>query len=335
MVPFNPPRQQADFVEKMFDCVVCGSCVVDVLVRPVPLDAPLGVGQLLRTDPLVLSTGGIVSNAGITMARLGIRIGAMTYVGDDPWAEVLRSNYRSEGIITDSLLTHPTAPTSTTAVVIDATGGRSFLHAVGAPKQLDKQTFLDRLDLFARSRAMLLGYFPLLPKLLDDLPEVLSAIRQVGCLTALDAAGDGGTLAALERCLPLLDFYVPSHSEAQHQTGETDPRKILEAFRSAGASALIGVKLGEQGALLSPRKNQFFEIPAAKPPSPVIDTTGAGDCFFGGLLAGILRGLEISDAGRLAAAAGAYCVTRVGASTGIRDYATTAKLAKIDGRRSP
>lgn len=316
-------------MEKQLDCVVCGSCVVDVLVRPVSLDAPIGAGQLVRTEPLVLTTGGIVSNAGITLARMGMRVSAMTYVGDDAWAEVIRTRYQSEGIDTKELLTHPSAPTSTTAVMIDATGERSFLHAVGAPKQLDKHTFLDRLDFFARSRVMLLGYYPLLPKLLDDLPEVLSAIRNSGCQTALDAAGHGGTLGPLERCLPNLDYYVPSLSEAKHQTGENDPRKIVDAYRGAGSTGLLGVKLGKEGALLSPRLHEFLDIPAMTPPDQVIDTTGAGDCFFGGLIAGLLRGLDVDDAGRLAAATGACCVTGLGATTAIQDFAATAKLAGL------
>ncbi len=316
-------------VDKQLDCIVCGSCVVDVLVRPVNLDGPIGAGKLIQTEPLVLTTGGIVSNSGITLARLGMRVAAMSYVGSDPWAEIIRTRYQAEGIDTAALLTHPNAPTSTTAVLIDDNGERSFMHAVGAPKQLDKQAFLDHLDLFANSHAMLLGYYPLLPKLLDDLPEVLATIRQTGCLTALDAAGDGGTLDPLERCLPHLDFYIPSHAEAQNQTGEADPRKIIDAYRGAGAVGLVGVKLGEQGALLSPRNNEFIEILAVQPHAPVIDTTGAGDSFFGGLLTGVLRGLEVAEAGRLAAATGACCVTGLGASTAIRDYDSTARLARL------
>ena len=68
------------------DCVVCGSCVVDVLVRPVPLDEPIGAGKLIRTEPLELTTCGIVSNSGITRARLGRRVDAFTYVGKDSCA---------------------------------------------------------------------------------------------------------------------------------------------------------------------------------------------------------------------------------------------------------
>lgn len=316
-------------MEKKFDTIVCGSCVVDVLVRPVSLDQPIGGGRLVRTDPLALTTGGIVSNSGITMARLGMHVAAMTYVGDDPWAEVIRTRYTEEGIDTAELMMHPSAPTSTTAVLIAPDGERSFMHAVGAPKQLDQRAFLDRLDFFASSRSMLLGYYPLLPNLLDDLPEVLAAIRQTGCLTALDAAGDGGTLESLEPCLPHLDCYVPSLAEATHQTGETDPQKIIAAYRAAGARELLGVKLGEQGALLSPHVGEFIEVPTIPAPGTVVDTTGAGDCFFGGLLTGLLKKLDAKQAGRLASAAGACCVTGLGATTAIKDYATTARMADV------
>jgi sugar/nucleoside kinase (ribokinase family) len=61
----------------------------------------------------------------------------------------------------------------------------------------------------------------------------------------------------------------------------------------------------------------------------VVDTTGAGDCFYGGLLTGILRGMSPADAARLAAAAGACCVTELGATTAIRDFAATARLAAL------
>lgn len=314
-------------MEKSLDCVVCGSCVVDVLVRPVDLSTAIGCGNLLRTEPLVLTTGGIVSNAGITLARLGMRTAAFTYLGDDAWADVIRRRYAAEGVDASHLKTLPHEGSSTSAVLIDADGERSFLHAVGAPKKLDKQAFLNKMDLWRRSRAMLLGYYPLLPNLQDELPEVLTEIRKAGCLTALDAAGDGGAMQPLDRILPQLDVYVPSFDEAQHQTGEDDPRKIVETYRSAGARGLLGVKLGSDGALLSPKDGEWIKVDAVSPPGEVVDTTGAGDCFLGGLLCGLLRGMDAADAGRLGAAAGACCVTALGASEGVQDFETVAKLA--------
>jgi sugar/nucleoside kinase (ribokinase family) len=316
-------------MDKAFDCVVVGSCVVDVLARPVTLSQPIGAGRLIESEPLRLTTGGIVSNAGIAMARLGMRVAAFSYVGNDEWADIIRHRYADEGVDTSSLITREPGATSTTAVLIDPTGERSFLHCVGVPRLLDKHALLSRLDLFANSRAMLIGYYPLMTRLQGDLPEVFAAIRETGCLTALDAAGDGGSMEPLARILPHTDFYVPNEAEAAHQTGRTEPRQMIAAFRDAGAKGWLGIKLGARGALLSPRPGEFLEIAVVKPPGAVVDTTGAGDCFFGGLLTGVLRGLSPADAGRLAAATGAYCVTGLGATTACASYDQTARLAGI------
>ena len=195
-------------MEKSFDCVVVGSCVVDVLVRPVPLTAPIGGGRLIESEPLGLTTGGIVSNSGITLARLGMRVAAFTYVGNDAWADVIHRRDAAEGIDSSALITHPTGATSTTAVLIDPSGERTFVHCVGAPRLLDREAMLAQLPLFAKSRAMLIGYYPLMTRLQPDLPEVLAAIRETGCLTALGCRGrrrhDGsaGQDSAAYRFLP-------------------------------------------------------------------------------------------------------------------------------------
>jgi sugar/nucleoside kinase (ribokinase family) len=314
---------------KDIDCVLCGSCVADILVRPVPLEKPIGGGKLLLAEPIEVVTGGIVSNSGIAMARLGMKIAAFSYVGKDDWAALIRRRLEGEGVDCSRLLPHPTGATSTTAVLIDPSGERSFAHCVGAPKLMDKALFLDNLDFFARSRMVLVGYYSLMPNLEGDLPEVFAAIRKTGCQTALDSAGDGGGMAPLDRILPQLDVYVPSHAEATHQTGHEDPLKIIDAYRSCGAPGLLGVKLGTKGALLSPAAGQFISVDCVQAPGPVVDTTGAGDSFFAGLLAGLLNGLDAAQAGRLAAATGACCVTGYGATAGLRGYEETAKLAGI------
>ncbi len=318
-------------MERALDCVICGSCVADILVRPIPLNAILGGGRLIEVEPLKVTTGGITCNAGIAMARLGVKAGVFSYVGNDAWGALIRERLQSEGVDTGRLLVHPQGATSTTAVLIDLSGERTFAHCVGAPRLMDKRLFLENLALFAESRMMLLGYYSLMPNLEAELAEVLAAIRGVGCRTALDAAGSGGTMRPLDCLLPHLDVYVPSLAEAIHQTGQTDPAKIVDVLRGCGAPGLLGVKLGSEGALLSPAAGEYVEISCVAAPGPVVDTTGAGDAFYAGLLTGLLRGMNVEQAGRLAAATGACCVTGYGATAGLRDYEATASLAGVCG----
>jgi sugar/nucleoside kinase (ribokinase family) len=98
-------------------------------------------------------------------------------------------------------------------------------------------------------------------------------------------------------------------------------------YRQHGAPGIVGLKLGAAGALLSPKAGEFLKIAPVPPPGPVIDTTGAGDAFYAGLIAGLARGMSLADAGRLAAAAGACCVTGLGASAGLRSFDETWRLA--------
>ncbi len=302
---------------------------MDILVKPVELHQPLRADQLIEVAPIETTTGGIVSNSGIALQRLGMRVAAATVVGADDWSEIIRRRLQAAGLNLDGLQIRSDLPTSTTAVMIDAMGQRSFAHCPGAPRELDRQFFVERMDLFRRSRAMLLGYYSLLPQLEPELPAVLAMLRDVGCLTALDSAGHGGDGERLRSILPHLDLYVPSLGEAANQTGLDDPVKIMQRFREWGAPGLLGVKLGSRGALLCPRGDDIVRVDAVRPPGAVIDTTGAGDAFYAGLLASLLKGMPPAEAGRIAAAAGAACVTGMGASAGLLDWDGTRRLAGL------
>ena len=70
-------------------------------------------------------------------------------------------------------------------------------------------------------------------------------------------------------------------------------------------------------------------IDPVRPAGAVVDTTGAGDCFYAGLIAGLLNEMDVADAGRLGAACGAACVTGKGAATAAPSYPQAAKLAGL------
>ncbi len=314
---------------KQFDCVVCGTCTADMLVRPVPLNIPVGAGRLFDVEPVLATTGGIVANSGIAMSRLGLRVAALSLVGHDPWGTLVRENLARENVDANHVVFHDSSPTSTTAVLIDPSGERSFAHNVGACENIDIEFLRNHLSLFASSEVLLLGYYSLLPGLDSHLAEAIEMIRSTGCRVILESGGSGGDMNFLMPALPFIDVYVPSLDEARHQTQLDDPFQIIERFRTLGAPGLVGIKLGSRGSLLSPHPGEFLEIPCLPAPGNVADTTGAGDAFLAGLITGLVREITPGNCGLLGAAAAACCVTGVGATAGLRTLEATASLAGL------
>ena len=311
-----------------FDCAVVGTCVADILVRPVTLGAAVGGGRLFHVDPIEVTTGGIVCNTGIGLARLGLSVAAASLVGDDPWAGLIRERLVAEGIDAGGVEAAPGQATSTTAVLIDPSGERSFAHHVGACAVLDLAWMRRQLSHFARADWVILGYAGLLPALEPDLAAAVVALRERGCRVALETGGAGGRLDDVAPALPHVALYVPSLDEAASQTGSADPRGIITRYRELGAAGVVGVKLGSQGTLLSPAVGEFLEIPCLPAPGPVVDTTGAGDALLAGLVAGLVRGMPPREACLLGAANAACCVTAAGATAGLRSFAETLEFAR-------
>ena len=91
------------------------------------------------------------------------------------------------------------------------------------------------------------------------------------------------------------------------------------ALRALGVGTVV-VKLGNLGcAVYAPGLE--LRVPAFA--VDTVDTTGAGDCFAGGFLAGLYYGANLEGAARLANAAGALSVTRLGATSGLLNYKDT------------
>jgi sugar/nucleoside kinase (ribokinase family) len=259
-----------------------------------------------------------------------MRVAGSSLVGDDLWGSLIRSRLEAEGIGTEAIETHPSLATSTTAVLIEPGGERSFAHHVGAPRAIDLAFIRRQAARFGASRIAVLGYIGLLPGLEPALGEAAAAIRAAGCRVVLETGGSGGTLGDLSAALPHVAVYVPSLDEAVHQTGLADPREIIACYRGHGATGIVGVKLGSKGAILSPAAGELIDIPCIPAPGPVADTTGAGDSFLAGLLTGLLRDMPLRKAGLLGAATAACCVTGVGATAGLRSFEETLRLARAD-----
>ena len=73
---------------------------------------------------------------------------------------------------------------------------------------------------------------------------------------------------------------------------------------------MVVTTLGRHGSRITTRDGSV-DIPAA-PAVREADPTGAGDAYRAGLVAGLTRGLQLSEAGRVASLAATYAVEHVG-----------------------
>lgn len=311
------------------DAVVGGTCVADILVRPVSLESPIGGGRLFHVEPVEFTTGGIVCNTGLAMQRLGAAVGAAALLGDDLWGREITARLTAAGVDTSAVERRAGGATSTTAALIDSGGERSFAHHVGVAGALDVEFLRRHAATFARAPFAVLGYVGLLPGLEPNLADAVAVLRAAGCRVVLESGGAGGALADLGPALPGVAVFVPSLDEARAQTGLTTPAEIIACYRGHGAAGIVGVKCGAQGSVISPVPGNLIDVPCIAAPGPVVDTTGAGDCFLAGLVVGLGRRMPVEVAARLGAATAACCVTRMGATAGVRGLRETLQLAGL------
>ncbi|MFH0991686.1 MAG: carbohydrate kinase family protein [bacterium] len=302
------------------DVVVAGLAVADIIGRPVDLRQLPRKGGLKLIESISLSTGGNVSNVGIDLIKLGFRVGAITRVGDDDLGSYIINQYRKHGMSVEGVRVDAKAQTSATIVNVGCDGERTFLHTRGCMKNFRGADILQHRSVIQRASLLMVGYLGLLPEMEKELGTLFSTLKEKSAVKILlDTAGNPTTaFGALKRFLPFVDYFLPSYNEAVLLSRKKSPEEIMAYFRKAGASGILGLKLGAEGCYIDNGKKA--KIIKGKIVRRVIDTTGAGDAFVAGFIAAMLKGNEPFAAAAIANRVAASCVTAVGASTAIVKY---------------
>lgn len=310
------------------DAAIFGLIVADLIASPLNLRDPPKPGGLQLINTIELTTGGNVCNTGVAMAKLGLRVAAAGVVGRDILGGAVVDRLKQSGLDVSCVFADARAQTSSTVVAVEPGGERCFFHTPGATTLLDADAFRRCMPLFAQCAYVQVGYFGLLPALSDDLAVVLRELKQESPQTkiALDTVNPPASAALLPPILAHLDLFCPSRTEAEALTGESDPHRMIAAFRATGATAdaLIGIKLDADGCLLDDGVRSVF-CPAY--PIDCVDTTGAGDTWFAGLMVAMRKNMPLEQAGKFANRVAADCCTALGASAGVRSFDET--LARV------
>jgi sugar/nucleoside kinase (ribokinase family) len=299
------------------DVICAGLCVVNFPIFPV--DESIFNQDVSPVSPIVLLPGGDAANQAVVLSQMGFKTAIFSRRGDDDFGKILLqlldrygSNIKLDGIVVDSEMA-----TSVSAMMIRPNGQRNFCVHKGAIYNFRFQDI--DLSILSGAKVASIGGVYGLPSF--DGPGAAAffrAAREKGLITVADTKADMYRigLKGIETMLEQTDYFFPSYDEAAAISGEKSPEKIAGIFLDAGVRH-VGIKLGARGIYARDREKDFY-LPAL--PADVVDTTGAGDNFMSGLIAGLIRGWDFRNCCLFGSAAAALCVTTIGPMTAVKSF---------------
>jgi sugar/nucleoside kinase (ribokinase family) len=302
---------------KLSGVLCAGNIVMDIVVRPVEC---LTWNTTRWVDSIEQHLGGNGASTAYALGVLGVPVRLLGTVGRDAFGDVLLARLTGAGVDVGAVV-RSELPTPTTVSLVNAQGDRFLLHRAGASREAFAEPVEFPPDLIAGCSCFHLGNPFGLPLLRRHAAEVLRRAQAAGMTTAVDTGWDpsGRWMEDLAPSLPHTDLLFPNEDEARCLTSLEDVAAAARRLRELGARNVI-VKLGAGGCgVFTPEGSVRVAAFEVEPQ----DTTGAGDCFVGGFLAALERGLGWEEAARFANAVAALSVQRLGATTNLRSYEET------------
>jgi sugar/nucleoside kinase (ribokinase family) len=312
----------------MIEVLCVGQLAADILVRPVD---NLDFGDdTQRVEVIEISNGGDSLNVAIGLQKLGHRVGFAGKIGDDFQGDFLTRVIDQAGIDRRGLSRAANVTTCTVLVVINSTGERTFFYLGGANDQFALKDI--NRSLLDEAAVVHVGGTYLLPQFDGDgATRLFREAQSTGKLTSMDVTWDtqGRWRETIEPCFPYLSYFLPSYKEAAKITDRQKPEDMAELLHDWGVQNVV-IKLGAEGCYVKPAGAKGFSVQAFR--TAVVDTTGAGDSFVAGFLAGVLRRWDLRECAGFACAVAALNIQCVGATGGMPTFE---QAIQLKNRRKP
>ena len=300
-----------------------GSALVDILTQ-IPneqilkeLNLPKGsmtyvdaqtsvkIGEKLAYLGNQMASGGSAANTMSGLAKLGIEAGFLSKIGKDEVGQFFEKQMTDSHV--QPLMLSSDTPSGRVQALVTADGERTFATCLGAAAEMCaddiKPELFEGWDLFYVE-----GYLVANP---DMLRKAISTAKGKGLKIAIDLASYNVVEESRDFLLDLIDNFVDivfaNEKEAFALTG-MEPEAALHFI--AERCDIAVVKVGAKGAFIQ-RGNEIVTVPPMK--ADVVDTTGAGDMWAAGFLAGFVKGETLQKCGMMGAIVAKNIIEVVGA----------------------
>ena len=314
--------------QNRIDVLTLGNAIVDVLAHTdeaflVKKNVHKGAMQLIdeaRAEelygdmgPAIIVSGGSGANTAAGVASFGVKAGFIGKVKNDETGKLFAHDLKAIDVHYDVALAQDGPATARSFILVTPDGERTMNTYLGACQNLTPDD-VNPDTVRASSIVYLEGY-------LWDPPAAKEAFRK-----AVRIAHEAGNKVALtlsdafcvdryrDEFLGLmrdgsLDILFANIHELQSLYGTSDADTALAAFREE--NVLGAITRSADGALIVSH-GETRAVPAF-PVERVVDTTGAGDLFASGFLAGLVNNLDLTDCARLGGLAAAEIISHLGA----------------------
>ncbi len=308
-------------MKKRFDIIALGEVLVDFTQSGFSENGM----RLFEQNP-----GGAPANMLTAALQANLKTSFIGKIGSDMHGKFLRDTLTHAGIDVSGLLVDPDTFTTLAFVSLNEKGERefSFARKPGADTQIHTKE-LD-VEMLQSTRVLHVGSLSLTDSPAREATlEAVRIAREAGAIISYDPnyrASLWDTVEDAKKWMGSLVAYADimklSDEEAALLTPYSDPEKAAKYLLEQGVK-IVTVTLGADGAMIA---YKYGTVIAPGFRSKVVDTTGAGDSFFGGFVSKLLtlnvdilnpKESELYEAGRYGNAVASLCVERRGGITGI------------------
>ncbi|MTB66963.1 aminoimidazole riboside kinase [Providencia sp. wls1943] len=243
-----------------------------------------------RDGCLLQLPGGAPANVAVGIARLDGQSGFIGRVGNDPFGRFMRRTLAQENVDIAYMKLDPQHRTSTVVVELDDEGERTFTFMVRPAADLFLE--IDDLPVFQKNEWLHACSIALSAEPSRSTTfHAMEMIRRVGGRVSFDPnirtdLWQDETLLreCLDKALTFASVVKLSEEELFFLSGKTDIQQGITHLSAQYSFDLLLVTLGKNGVMVC-WQGDILHYSAR--PVVVVDTTGAGDAFVAGLLAGL------------------------------------------------
>lgn len=298
---------ESETERRVFDVLVRGRSSIDLTFLGLPHLPRLG--EEYHATGFAMNPGASFINAAAA-ARLGLRTGYASDLGNDFFSAYIRDQFREFGIDEHFVRFHDRDLTEL-SVGLSFPTDRTFITWDPVPDWMGRGILVE--DLRHHQVRCIFTHRPLAS-------GAYAEARRQGIPICIDSFWEPEYLQSdrVWASIDQADVFMPNLIEARTITGAATAEEALAAL--SARAPMVAIKLGAEGAV-GWHQGRIYRVPSLA--VEVVDTTGAGDNFDAGMIYGLLRGLSFPECLRCGVIAGSLSTRRPG---GVRGSATAEEM---------